>query len=561
MRTSASVPAIRAAAPSVLGRFNPMNLLRGMSGRTQPSAAYMRDNSGNYLGSWRPGIRDAQEDVRSAWQMGAARAIDSLHNNGWLAGAIEQASADTIGTGLRLNATPDAEALKWKPEQARKWCKRVERRWKAWSTNPLECDARGRRTIADMTDAAIRYHFAFGEAFALLPEITRPESRTKLKVMLVSPHTHVNDTNELARMYQGVTIDADGLPTAHSFRRKINGVEQIVAVKARSSTGRCQVVHVFDGQPDQVRGMTPLAPVLLRFKQYEQLADATLTASMLQTIIAATVKSSAGSDNVFEGFRGSGEGDGAASGEMKDYLDARVGWWKNRSIDLGTHGRIAHLFPGEEFDIKSPSTPHNNYLPFSRNLLREIARCIGTTYENMTGDYEGATYSSVRMATSAMWFITLRRRSKIAQRFVQQIYETWLAEEIQSGRIEFPGGVDKFNAFRMEAVQAEWNGPAKPAADDLKSAKAASARLESGTTSLAYETAEYGLDPETVAEQRAQETELYKSFGLADPHAPKLTGGANDPGNDPADDTEPDPDELIVKPKSKPKGKSRKGLH
>lgn len=505
-----------------------------------PSAGYMRDSSAGFLSSWRPTLRDSQDDVRQSWGLAAARSIDTLQNSGWLAGAVEQASADTIGNGLRLNATPDLDALGIDEDAGHELARKIERRWRAWSTNPLECDARGKRTIADLTDAAIRHHYAFGEAVALLPRIARPVSTSAVKVMMLSPHRLKQDTDERLNMVNGVQMDGNGLPLAYRFSRRLNGFEQDVEFRARSRDGRPQVVHVFDGAPDQVRGITPLAPVLKVLRQYDQLADATLTTALIQTIIAATIKSPQFDGAAFEGFTSDDED---LPDQVAGTLKARAEWWNGRSLDLGTHGKVAQLFPGEEFALHAAKSPGDQYLPFSKNLLREVARCIGTTYEAMTGDYEGATYSSVRMGNSSIFFVTMRRRGRIAVPFVQPIYSAWLDEEVATGRIAWPGGYAAFAARRAAATQAEWYGPAKPTADDLKTAKAQSERLANGTTSLSYECAEYGLDPETVFEQRQKDRKLAERFGLPDPYAIHAAGRSS--GNGDADGDEP-----IVKKKS-----------
>lgn len=510
--------------------------------RPKPSAAFMRDGSAGFLSSWRPALRDSQDDVRQSWGLAAARSIESLQNSGWLAGAVEQASADTIGGGLRLNAVPDSDVLGLSDDESHELCRRIERRWRAWSTNPIECDARGKRTIADLTDAAIRHHYAFGEAVALLPRLPRAISTSAVKVMMLSPHRLKQDTDDRLNMVNGVQLDGNGLPISYRFARRLQGLEQDVTFRARSADGRPQVVHVFDGSPDQVRGITPLAPVLKVLRQYDQLADATLTAALIQTIIAATIKSPAFDGQAFDGFS-------AADSELPDdvagALQARAAWWDGRSIDLGQHGKVAQLFPGEEFNIHGAKHPGDQYLPFSKNLLREVARCIGTTYETMTGDYEGATYSSVRMAISSIYFVTMRRRARIAAPFVQAVYAAWLDEEVAAGRIAWPGGYGAFLANRAASTQAEWFGPAKPTADDLKTAKAQTERLANGTTSLAYECAEYGLDPETVFAQRQQDRRMAERFGLPDPYAVRVSGG----GSDSAPEDEP------------PAKKPAKGLH
>src|SRR4051812_9937115 len=126
------------------------------------------------------------------------------------------------------------------------------------------------------------------------------------------------------------------------------------------------------------------------------------------------------------------------------------------------HGKIAHLSPGDELNFHAAEHPSANYDQFAKFLLREIARCIGVTYEDFTGDYTGATYSSVRMATSAMWMITIYLRVNIVAPFLNPIFEAWLEEDIENGWTPFPGGVDGFIANRPPAARCPRRGPAKP---------------------------------------------------------------------------------------------------
>lgn len=56
---------------------------------------YMRGEASPFFFSWNPALRDVRDDVRASYTRAAARAIDSLHNSGWIAGAISQAVAST----------------------------------------------------------------------------------------------------------------------------------------------------------------------------------------------------------------------------------------------------------------------------------------------------------------------------------------------------------------------------------------------------------------------------------------------------------------------------------
>lgn len=478
---------------------------------SRPSAAYMRGGASPFFMNWNPALRDQRHDVHRSYQQAAARAIDVLHNNGWIAGAVDQALSSTIGTGLRLAARPDREILGWDTKKAHQWSELVERRWAIWADNPLECDAAGKMSMAQLTENVLRAHYSHGESLALLPFVRRPMSSSGTKVQLLPPHRLVQETNVAARMFQGVSVDSFGLPTSYRVRTidefwTGTSLGTWTDFRARDGAGRPQVVHIFEGREGQMRGITPLAPALRTVRQYDQLADATLQTALIQSIFAATVTSDARTEEVLQALEAEGEhGDADLRTDM---LAARAAWYENSKIDIGGAGRIVHLFTGDKLDFKRSEHPNSTYESFAKFLLREIARCLGMSFETMTGDYTNATYSSVRMAGSEIWPIILRRRQNICGRFLQTVYEAWLEEEIEAGTIPFDGGLMGFLAHRPAAVQANWRGPARPQADDLKTAKAHEIYINLGIMSRERVADDLGYDWGDEAERIGREWDI-----------------------------------------------------
>lgn len=500
-----------------------------------PTAAYLRPNSSGIINFPHVATRDPRDDVAQAWVKATGLAIHALQNSGWIAGGVEQAAAGIVGTGLKLNATPDWESLGWSSQDAASWARLVERRWKSWSNTPAACDIRGRQTVGQLTAAAVKVWFGCGEITAFLRDKPRPFIASRKRVQMVPPYRLVQDSNEFLGMHQGVISDADDYPLAYRFRLRLNRVETDLDILARDSLGRPQVLHVFDGLPTQTRGITPMAPALKIVRQYDQLADATLTTTMLQTVFAATLESAGLSNEAFDGIFT--DEDAKASSGFENYMDMQAKWSESVRVDLGQHGRINHLFPGQKLTFHGAEHPGDNYLPFSRGLLREIARCLGITYEQLTGDYAGPTYASLNVSTADIGQITDQRRDFVAVPFVRPIYETWLDEEVATGRTPFPGGYPAFLAQREAACMAEFIGPPRPSGDALKDAKAASERLASGVTSLDYESGRLGLSRETVNAQRAREREEALAVGLPDPFAPR---NAPAPAPEPDEDDQPE---------------------
>jgi lambda family phage portal protein len=518
----------------------------GVATVARPNAGFMRNE---FLANWRPALREANDDVRSAWVTAASRTVDMIQNSGWIAGAVDQTIAYTTGAGLRLACKPDAAALGWTADEAQAWAQHVERRWEAWANRPIECDIEGKSSIGKMQAQALRSFFAYGEVLATLPYLRRaPGGQYGTKVQMLPPLRLVQDT-ATPSMVQGVIRDTTGYPLAYRIKAPPDSltVPQYRDIPARDPFGRALVVHIFDGQPGQVRGIPPITPALRVWRQYDQLADATLTTSLIQTIFAATVKSPEPTEEILQAFQdlveqqATKDGGGHIPTPFESMLLMRQGWYDQTQIDLGRHGKIAHLAPGDELTFHGSQHPNATYDTFAKFLLREIARCLGLTYEDFTGDYTQATYSSVRMATSAMWMITIYRRVNIIAPFLNPIFEAWLEEDIEHGWTPFPGGVDAFMANRAAAARTHWRGPAKPQADDLKFANAVKTLREMGVITDEWICAELGDDWEDVYEQRQREMQKRKALGLPDaaarpsPTPAPPTGLEDDPPADTAD--------------------------
>jgi lambda family phage portal protein len=474
----------------------------------------MREQHSPFFYSWTPALRDQREDVRQGYWNAAARTIDTLHNSGWLAGAVDQAIVNMIGDGLRLAAKPDHEALGWTKDEADTWSRDVERRFEGYSGNPIEVDAAGKQTLGQITRAAVYSFFSHGESLALLPRLHNPFSKTRVKVKMLPAHKLRQDSNGFD-MYQGVVMTKWGFPLVYKMDLRLQqwDVEYPEMVPAFDGIGRRQVLHTFEGIAGQVRGITPLASALKVVRQFDNLSDATLQSALIQAIFAATIQSDAPTQDVLQALQDDEE-QGVGTGDMAGYLGAKTGWYENTKIDLGRGGKIAHLFPGEELKFNASSSPNDNYEAFARMLLREIARGLGVTFETLTGDYTGATYSSVRMATSETWPTTLYRRKHVASPIPQAIYTAWLDEQIEAGIIPFNGGIETFRANVEAATKADWRGPPKPQADDLKTQRAHEGYRDMGVMTDEQICAELGQDWEDVYEQRARELNLRQKLGL-----------------------------------------------
>jgi lambda family phage portal protein len=511
----------------------------------RPTGQYMRGGRGVTFAGWKPALRETQDDIADAWDDAAARVADLIHNSGWLAGAVDQAVANTVGTGLRLKAIPENETFGMSSADASSWAKSVERRFELWARSPQECDIQGLRTFGQMQGSAFRSWLVTGEILAELPFRRRPWNRYGTKVRLLPPHRLSRKTESMKRLINGVYTDADGMPVGYrAIRKDMFQLNVEYDVRARDGMGRPRVLHIFDGLPGTHRGISPMAPALQVARQFDQLADATLMASIVQTLFAVTVTSDEPTEQVLAGLLTPQEqATMAAQGiaPMEAYMDMVAGFYEGTSLNVGINGRLGHLFPGHELKFHTSNQPSSDYKDFSMHLLRELARCLGLTYESATGDSVGATYSSLQAATTEIFAITKARRQNIIAPFCQPIYEAWLEEEVSSGGIAFPGGYEAFLANRAAACRAEWLGAPRPTADDLKKAKSHEVWKRLGVMSDAMICNDLGVDVDDVYQQLAQEKDLRAEYGLPDPQFMLANGGGPQLLEDDAED-ENDPE-------------------
>ena len=521
-----------------------------MKGGTAPRARYLRDDQIGTIRMRQAVNREHRHDVRAAWDRSSALASSVFQNSGRLAGALEQVITDTVGTGLVLNARPDWTNVRGGDRT--EFIRIVERRWRQWSNNPIECDLRGKQTIDQMIDTFIRWYLIYGEFFSLMPYMNpavrqRRGAQTGLKVCAVNPLRVPRVTREMEGLYEGIWHDAEGMPTHLRVREYRDGIWQQDDHRMRDNTGLSLAHHGMMGESGDVRGITPMAPAIKDWLTYDQATDSTNALLLIQSLFAATLKSGALDRDALEGILTFadelGQKDGYASEDGNlplDYLLNRYESAAEKGIHVGEHGRINVLAPGDEFQFHTPGGSAQSYMPLATNMMRSVARCLGITFSSFAMDHNGATYTSVRMETSTIWPVAVRRKSRLAAPAKQAIYEAWLDEEVGEGRIPFPGGYRAFRAQRHAICAAEWIGPAKPVADDLKAAKAASERLANRTSTNEDEIQERGGDPESIFERQLLEHQRFIENGMTSPYErnPSATGGdgAFDGNGDPVQD-------------------------
>ncbi len=206
-----------------------------------------------------------------------ARAQHAVLNDPHAARAAEAWASNVIGTGIKPQITADGAEV-------------IDAVFAAWAT---EADAAGLTDFYGLQEAVVRSCFVAGEAFVRLrPRLPEDGLAVPLQLELLDPQQvdaalH-RDLGAGGRVVSGVEFDALGRRVAYHVSRHAPGDPLGSTALEPSRVPAEDVLHVFKPVlPGQVRGMSRLAPVLLRLRDLDELQDAALMRAKIEAMFAA----------------------------------------------------------------------------------------------------------------------------------------------------------------------------------------------------------------------------------------------------------------------------------
>jgi lambda family phage portal protein len=348
------------------------------------------------------------------------------------------------------------------------------------------------RTVVESGEVLVRRRFRRVEDGFPLPmqiQILEPDFLDLSK--------DVPKTASGGRIVQGVEFDAIGRRIAYWLFNEHPGGSQSFGASIRVSADN--VRHVFrPTRAGQVRAPSWFAPVLLRFRDFDEFEDATL---MKQKIAACLSIVTSDPDGVNEPLGGT-EGTDAVSGAATDMLEP---------------GAIINLAPGRTVDVVQPPRV-SEYSDYARTNLRAIATGLGVTYEDLTGDYADMPFSAARMSRLRHWARVEDWRWRIViPQFCVPVFG-WAMEaaaimaQVRVGVDEDPG-----------AIVAEWTGQPAPMIDPVNEGLAYQRNIRSGILPWQEAIRERGYDPIEVLRQMKEDMKAFDDAGIILDSDPRLT--------------------------------------
>jgi lambda family phage portal protein len=486
-----------------------------------PSPYGAADQLSQELASWLPRLGSANSDYLWGRNTIVARTRDLVRNSGWASGAVTRHLDNIIGSGFRLSSKPDYQALGQTDDWAHEFAGEIEAGWRQFAEDPDNwADATRHNSVNGLFGIAFRTRFVDGDAFAAALWLdSKPGGKYATTIQLIDPDRVCNPYGaaDSPTLRSGIEIDEYGAPVAYNVRLA-HPADWPMASKAfrwervarETPWGRRQMLHTFEMErPDQIRGVSPLAPILERLKMLDKYDKVELQAAVLNAIFAAFIESPFDHEML----------DAALSSEshcLGQYQEMRSEYHKKRGITLNGVA-IPKLFPGERFGMQAAARPAAQFGSFEEACLRNIAAGVGLSYEQLSQDWSKTNYSSARAALLEVWRGFGRTRARFAEQFATPVFALWLEEAINRGDINLPKGAPDFYEAKAAYCRLKWIGPARGWVDPTKEAQAAQMRMDIGISTLEDECSEQGKDWEEVLHQRKRELDMMDKLGLPRP--------------------------------------------
>jgi len=449
---------------------------------------YEAAGTGRRTQGWRRSSGDANAVVGPALTRLRENARDLVRNNPFAESALSTIADHAVGTGIIAKPVPaDGRALA---------------AWQAWAETTA-CDADNRHDFYGLQKLVMRTVVESGEVL-VRRRIRRLDDNLPIpmQIQVLDPDflDTSKDTTGLTgngRIIQGVEFDGIGRRIAYWLFPQHPG-SSLSTMGASVRVPADSVLHVFrPTRPGQVRAPSWFAPVLLRFKDFDEFEDATLMKQKIAACLAVLTT----------------DPDGSASplGTADDT--------QTPVVDSLEPGMIMNLTPGRDVHVVEPPQARD-YESYSKTVLRAIATGIGVTYEDLTGSYENLPFSAARMSRIRHWARVEDWRWRILiPQFCDPVW-AWAmqAAVIMNQVIGMPG--------------AEWTAPPPPMVDPVNEGLAYQRNVRTGIQSLSDAIRERGYDPDTLFAEMAADNKKLDDLGLvvdSDPRKMTQAGQAQSP--------------------------------
>lgn len=441
--------------------------------------AYEAGEINRFNGSWTPINGDTENMDKPQRDLIKARAR-YLESNSDIAGAaVSGIVRNVVGTGIKPQARTGKEELN----------RQIEALWAEW-TGKDNCDITGQQTFYEMQAMLLRRKIVDGEI--LIKKVVERRGKFPIKLQVIK-----SDLLNQSMLYapksrnvirSGIELNDYLKPLAYWIEKKSpDGYIQYDPERVSAD----RIIHLWTkNQPDQIRGMSDLTPIIKRLKDTQDYLDAETVAAKIAACFSVFITQ----DSM-----------PTAPGRYANIKDQ-----EGKQLQSIRPGMVKYLSPGEKVDTANPSRSMTNAKDFVSLQERLAGAGLGLSYELMSRDFNNSSFSSARQG-----LLEDRKTFEPVQQFIANhlcmpIYAEWLDMCVTVGLLKIPD----YWQHREQYQSVEWMAPGLNWIDPQKEVQADILAIQNGGKTMAQWCAERGYDWREQLEQMALEKATAEAMGL-----------------------------------------------
>jgi lambda family phage portal protein len=465
----------------------------------QARARYDAAGTGRRMAGWTP-PQSGPNTAITGVQKVRDRSRDSVRNDWSGASGVQKWTTNLIGTGI---------VPRWKTEKGRK----------AWDKWVPQSDADGVLNFYGQETLATRTWLDGGECFGRL-RFRRSNSglEVPMQVQLLEPeYVPMLDTDAYPNLPKGHTIRSGiernniGQRTAFWMYREHPGdgfSRQSIDPSRLLRVPAAEVIHMYDPQrPGQLRGVSSLAPILVRLRNIADYDDAVLDRQKLANLFTMFITRAMPATDV--------------------EFDPDTGlphWFDNEGNKVAKlqPGMSQELLPGEDVKFANPPEAGTTFSDYMRTQHMGTAAGQGLPYELFSGDIREISDRTLRVIVNEFHrFAEQRQWQIIIPQFCAKVAAAWANAAVVAGTLS-------------QADVAEvpvWSPHGWQYLHPVQDVEGKVAEVNAGFRSRSSVISERGDDPATVDAERAEDQKRAKKLDLF--VEPPAAGAKKKPGDEP----------------------------
>lgn len=440
---------------------------------------YDAASSGRLNAGWRVHNDSAENTDRMSRDVIRARARDLERNSDIAQSILYAYKRNVVGKGYTLQAKTGIDTLDAK----------IEKAWKTWC-KARNCDVTGEQSFNDMlrmaidrkkVDGGLLFVFRYTNQ-GIVPFQLQAFEVDELDTAQTKPHQQGN------RVVGGIEYNKFRRPVGYWFRQyDLDGWQLTAPVYIEAKD-----VYFFKAKhrPSQLREISDLTPTITRIRDANEFITAVSVKERIAACLAVFIKRATPSG-------GWGRG-GIQTDNGMDYEGKKL-----------APGMIQSLGAGDEIQVVDPKGAGSDATSFLKTQQGLIGAGQGLSYEAVSRDMSGATYSSARQ-NAIEDENTYAEDVEMLVDFMSEVYETFVISGYLCGLFDMPDFWDK----KADYLSHSWTKTPKKWIDPAKESNAGKIALQSGQKTFQDICAEQGKDWKEAVKEMAEVLEYGREHGI-----------------------------------------------